>query len=53
MSDNNMVRLTGLWKNKTKTGESFLAGAISPPAGSLSSRILKRPLTRSQTTEPL
>jgi hypothetical protein len=26
MSDNNMVRLTGLWKNKTKTGESFLAG---------------------------
>ena len=41
MTDNNMVRLTGLWKNKTKTGESFLAGSNSP-----SSRLIILPNTK-------
>lgn len=41
MADGNMIRLTGLWKNKTKAGESFLSGSISP-----TSRLLILPNTK-------
>jgi hypothetical protein len=41
MAEGNMIRLTGLWKNKTKAGESYLAGAISP-----TSRLIILPNTK-------
>jgi hypothetical protein len=41
MAEGNMIRLTGLWKNKTKAGEGYLAGAISP-----TSRLLILPNTK-------
>jgi len=30
MADNNLIRLTGLWKNTTKAGDTMLTGNFSP-----------------------
>ena len=43
MADSNLVRLTGLWQNQSKQGESYLVGSISP-----SSRLLIFPNKRKQ-----
>ena len=32
---NNMIRLTGLWKNTSKAGKDYLKGNLSPAAGLL------------------
>jgi len=29
MTDNNLIRITGLWKSQTKAGETMLSGAVS------------------------
>ena len=41
MADNNMVRLTGLWKNESKDGKTYLTGLLSP-----TSRLMVFPNTR-------
>ncbi len=30
MTDNNLIRLTGLWKGQTKAGDTMLSGSFSP-----------------------
>jgi len=43
MADSNLIRLTGLWKNTTKTGDTMLTGNFSP-----SSKLIILPNTRKQ-----
>ncbi len=30
MAENNLIRITGLWKAQTKAGETMLSGSFSP-----------------------
>lgn len=43
MTDNNLIRLTGLWRTQTKAGETMLSGAVSA-----SSRLLILPNSKKQ-----
>jgi hypothetical protein len=43
MTDSNLIRLTGLWKNITKAGDTMLSGNFSP-----SSKLIVLPNTRKQ-----
>lgn len=43
MTDNNLIRLTGLWKTQTKAGETMLSGAVSA-----SSRLLILPNSKKE-----
>jgi hypothetical protein len=42
-NENNLIRLTGLWKTDTKAGDTMLAGSISP-----SSRLVILPNKKKQ-----
>lgn len=35
MNESSLVKLTGLWKNKTKEGKQYLKGKISPTSSLL------------------
>jgi hypothetical protein len=41
--EGNLIRLTGLWKSQTKTGETMLTGGLSP-----SSKLIVLPNNRKQ-----
>lgn len=30
MAENNLIRITGLWKGQTKAGDTMLSGSFSP-----------------------
>jgi len=46
--ESSLIRLTGLWKNESKTGATYLVGKLSP-----SSKILILPNThKQQASEP-